>query len=388
MKKRLLGAGVVLLTFCLLAGCGSSKSGQTSSEATTESAMANVPEYKEVVIDHPEEYVKLGQYKGLTVDSISSEVTDQDVENDLESLAESYTEYPEVTDRKDVRKGDFINVDYVCVIDGKENELYSDTDIDIEIGENELLGEGFEDVKLDDQLVGHKVGDTIKVTYSFPKDYDDAEVAGKNCEQTITIKKISEKKVPEINDAFIQENTDYNTVDEYKKAKKTELEEAAKEEADQTAKENLWNAILENAEIIKDFPEDMTSQEKDNLIASQAETAEAYGVSVEELFSTYYGMNLEDAAVDNLKYECVIKLLQKELNIEVSDQEVADYVDELVKSEGYESKEALYEAGLTDESVVYSLTYDKISDALLAESKINIVEAPETEYGMEDLFTE
>ncbi len=376
------------MTFCLLAGCGSSKSGQTSSEATTESAMANVPEYKEVVIDHPEEYVKLGQYKGLTVDSISSEVTDQDVENDLESLAESYTEYPEVTDRKDVRKGDFINVDYVCVIDGKENELYSDTDIDIEIGENELLGEGFEDVKLDDQLVGHKVGDTIKVTYSFPKDYDDAEVAGKNCEQTITIKKISEKKVPEINDAFIQENTDYNTVDEYKKAKKTELEEAAKEEADQTAKENLWNAILENAEIIKDFPEDMTSQEKDNLIASQAETAEAYGVSVEELFSTYYGMNLEDAAVDNLKYECVIKLLQKELNIEVSDQEVADYVDELVKSEGYESKEALYEAGLTDESVVYSLTYDKISDALLAESKINIVEAPETEYGMEDLFTE
>lgn len=376
------------MTFCMLAGCGSSKTGQQSSEATTESAVANVPEYKEVVIEHPEEYVKLGQYTGLTVDSVSSEITDKDVESDLESLAESYTEYPEVTDRKDVRKGDYVNVDYVCVIDGKENELYSDTDIDIEIGQNELLGEDFEDVDLDGQLVGHKIGDTVKVTYSFPKDYDDAEVAGKPCEQTITIKKISEKAVPEINDAFIQENTDYNTVDEYKKAKKTELEEAAKEQADQTAKENLWNAILENAEVIKDFPEDMLNQEKDNLIASQAETAEAYGVTVDELFSTYYGMSLDDAAKEDLKYECVVKLLEKELNIQVSDQEVQDFIDELVESEGYESKEALYEAGLTDESVIYSITYDKISDALLAKSKINIVEAPEDEYDMEDLLTE
>ena len=377
MKKRILGACAIALAFCLLVGCGNSKSQQSSSETTTEDILANLPEYKRVVIDNPEEYIKLGQYKGLESEGVSSEVTDKDVEEDLRSLAENYTTYEDVTDRKEVKKGDFVNIDYISVIDGKESDTYSDTDMDIEIGTNELA-EGLEGVDFDAQLLGHKVGDNVKVTYTFPDDFYDTDVVGKKCEQTITIKKIQKQIIPEINDAFIKENTDYNTVAEYKKAKKAELEEAAKTEADQTARYNLWTAVVANAQQVKDFPEDMISQEKDNLISEQAETAAAYGMEIEDYFNTIYGQSLEDAAKENLKAECVCRLLEKELKIEVTDQDVKKNIDEILQTyDEYSSAQDLYDAGLTDETIRDNIVYEKILDTLLPETKIKIVENPD-----------
>ena len=377
MKKRILGACAIALAFCLLVGCGNSKSQQSTSETTTEDILANLPEYKRVVIDNPEEYIKLGQYKGLEIEGVSSEVTDKDVEEDLRSLAENYTTYEDVTDRKEVKKGDFVNIDYISVIDGKESDTYSDTDMDIEIGTNELA-EGLEGVDFDAQLMGHKVGDSVKVTYTFPDDFYDTDVVGKKCEQTITIKKIQKQIIPEINDAFIKENTDYNTVAEYKKAKKTELEEAAKTEADQTARYNLWTAVVANATQEKDFPEDMISQEKDNLISEQAETAAAYGMEIEDYFNTIYGQSLEDAAKENLKAECVCRLLEKELKIEVTDQDVKKNIDEILQTyDEYSSAQDLYDAGLTDETIRDNIVYEKILDTLLPETKIKIVENPD-----------
>lgn len=374
MKKRILGACAIALAFCLLVGCGNSKSQQSTSETTTEDILANLPEYKRVVIDNPEEYIKLGQYKGLEIEGVSSEVTDKDVEEDLKSLAENYTTYEDVTDRKEVKKGDFVNIDYISVIDGKESETYSDTDMDIEIGTNELA-EGLEGVDFDAQLMGHKVGDSVKVTYTFPDDFYDTDVVGKKCEQTITIKKIQKQIIPEINDAFIKENTDYNTVAEYKKAKKTELEEAAKTEADQTARYNLWTAVVANATQEKDFPEDMISQEKDNLISEQAETAAAYGMEIEDYFNTIYGQSLEDAAKENLKAECVCRLLEKELKIEVTDQDVKKSIDEILQTyDEYSSAQDLYDSGITEETIRDNIVYEKILDTLLPETKIKIVE--------------
>ena len=374
MKKKFLGACAIALAFCLLVGCGNSKSQQSTSETTTEDILANLPEYKRVVIDNPEEYIKLGQYKGLEIEGVSSEVTDKDVEEDLKSLAENYTTYEDVTDRKEIKKGDFVNIDFISVIDGKESDTYSDTDMDIEIGTNELA-EGLEGVDFDAQLMGHKVGDSVKVTYTFPDDFYDTDVVGKKCEQTITIKKIQKQIIPEINDAFIKENTDYNTVAEYKKAKKTELEEAAKTEADQTARYNLWTAVVANAKQEKDFPEDMVSQEKDNLISEQAETAAAYGMKIEDYFNTIYGQSLEDAAKENLKAECVCRLLEKELKIEVTDQDVKKNIDEILQTyDEYSSAQDLYDAGLTEETIRDNIVYEKILDTLLPETKIKIVE--------------
>ena len=222
------------------------------------------------------------------------------------------------------------------------------------------------------------MGDNVKVTYTFPDDFYDTDVVGKKCEQTITIKKIQKQIIPEINDAFIKENTDYNTVAEYKKAKKAELEEAAKTEADQTARYNLWTAVVANAQQVKDFPEDMISQEKDNLISEQAETAAAYGMEIEDYFNTIYGQSLEDAAKENLKAECVCRLLEKELKIEVTDQDVKKNIDEILQTyDEYSSAQDLYDAGLTDETIRDNIVYEKILDTLLPETKIKIVENPD-----------
>ena len=372
--------------FCLLAGCGSSKSEKASSEASTEDLLANLPEYKEVVIDNPEEYIKLGQYKGLTIEGVSSEITDQDVEADVQALIDNYTTYEEVTDRTDVQKGDFVDIDYICVIDGKENDTYSDTGMEVEIGTNELA-EGLENVDFDKALMGHKINDTVKVTYTFPKDFYDPEVAQKKCEQTITIKKISKKVVPELNDAFIKDKTDYNTVDEYRKAKKAELEDAAREEADQTAKQNLMDAIFENSTQLKDFPEDMIAQEQDNIIAENAETAAAYGMTTQSFFDSAYGMSLEEAAKENLKFYCVVSLLQKELKIEVTDQDVQDYINKMIAdSDSFSSADDVYEVGYTDEIIKNNIAFDRITEILLPETKVNIVKSDEEDAGVEQFL--
>src|SRR5699024_5898640 len=119
----------------------------------------------------------------------------------VDLLAQDYAEYKEITDRDTVQENDYINMDYTCTIDGKKSEDYSETDVDTQIGSQEYSVEGAYD--FDAEVTGAKVGDTVTINFTFPEDYDDAEVAGKDCVMEVKINKLEEEILPEITDAFI-----------------------------------------------------------------------------------------------------------------------------------------------------------------------------------------
>ena len=363
VRKNIFIATAVLASICMLGGCATSKSGKKAAEATTETAQVQI-----TPVDlNASEYVKLGQYKGLTIKGASTKVTNQDVEDKVSELAQDYIEYKEITKRDTVQKDDYLNVDYTTTVDGKKSDDYSDSNLDIHLGDGSLNVD--EDVDVDDKLIGAKVGDTVEVEFTFPEDYDDTSMAGKKCVMEISINMIEKEVIPEVNDAFIKKNTEYKTLKQYKKQVRDELISEKKSEAEQTNQETLWNKIMDNATQLKDFSDADIKQELKNIKAENKEMAEYFGMSVSDFIQQYYEMSLEDYAKENLKKQCVQDLLLKENKVEVTDadieKEIKYYIDEL----GYENKKAVLEA-IPEKEIRSELEFTKLMDVLMKNTTI------------------
>ena len=317
IKKKIFIATAVFASICMLGGCATSKSSKKAAEATTEAAQ----QAKATPVKlNASEYVKLGQYKGLTIKGASTKVTDQDVEDQVNELAQDNASYEEIKDRKTVQKDDYLNVDYTTTINGKENSDYSDSNLDMHLGDGNLNVD--ENVDVDEKLIGAKVGDTVTIEFTFPEDYDDSSIAGKKCELAVSINMIEKEVIPEVNDALVKENTDCKTVKEFSEA---------------DIKKEVSNIKIENKEM-----------------------AGYFGMSVSDFIEQYYEMSLEDYAKENLKKQCVQDLLLKENSIEITDadvdEEIQYYIDEL----GYKDKKEVHS----------ELQYTKLMDALMKETTI------------------
>lgn len=364
---------VIVLSTVLFALGGCGNSGDSASEATTQTTEGETAQYETINID-ADEYMELGEYKGLTVESAVVEVTDEEVEEQVELLAQDYCEYKEITDRDTIKKKDYVNMDYTCTIDGQVNEDYSETDVDTQIGDGEYSIEGVYD--LDEQLTGAKVGDTITINFTFPEDYDDTDVAGKDCVLEVTVNKIEEEIIPEITDAFIKENTDCDTVEEYKEQTRQELEDSYKSEVEQNVQDDLWNKIVENCTQKKDFSQEVIEAQEQNLIAENEEWAGYFDMEVEDFIEEYYGMSLEDYAKQTLKNMCVQQLLIKKEGLTVTDEEYQDEIQTYIDDYGYEDENEIMEY-YTEDEIRSDILYNKLMKALL--SYTNVVESTGTD---------
>ena len=365
IKRKIFIATALLASMCMVGGCATSKSGEKAAEATTEAALAT--EQTTPVELNASEYVKLGQYEGLTIKGSSTKVTEQEIEDKIDELADEYTDYKEITSRDTVQKEDYLNIDYATTIDGKENEDYSDSSIDIHLGEGNLNVD--DDVDIDEKLVGSKVGQEVEVEFTFPESYEDTSVAGKKCQMTVTINAIEKEVVPEITDSFIKKNTDCSTLKEYKQQVRKDLISDKKTEAQQNNEDALWTKIMENVTQIKEFSEDAVKQEVKNVKIENKEMAEYFGMSVSDFIEQYYEMSLEDYAKENLKKQCVQDLLLKENSIDITDadvdEEIQYYIDEL----GYKDKKEVLSA-ISEDEIHSELQYTKLMDALMKETTI------------------
>lgn len=363
IKKKFLAAVMIAAAVCVMGGCGNSKKSaeNTAAEATTEAAATTVP-----IEINASEYVKLGDYKGLTIDGASTTVTDDEVEEEINTLLQDYTDYKEIK-RKTVKDGDYVNVDCAAEIDGEENEDYSESDMDILMGEGDL--NVADDVDVDEKVIGAKVGDTVTVDFTFPDDYDDDTVAGKKCTLSISVNAVEKEVVPELTDAFIKENTGVKTVKAYRKQVREELEDTKKTEAEQTNEETLWSKIKENATQIKDFPDDIVQTEISNITVENEDWAEYFGLSLEEYIEQYYEMSLTDYAKDTLKDQCIQDLLVEAEGIEVSDQDIEDEIQTYMDDYGYESKEEILEV-MSEDDIRSDIEYTQLMEKLMKETTV------------------
>ena len=291
--------------------------------------------------NNPDKYIQLGQYKNLNVTRVSTDVTEEDIENELNESIDSYLEPVKVLDRDTVEKGDIVNIDYTGRLNGVAFDGGSAKGFDLTIGSGTFI-DGFED-----GLIGVKTGEEVVLDLTFPDYYPNNEdLAGQLTEFTVKVNSISHK--PEVTDDIVKEATagEYATINDYKVYIKEDLEKSAAQYADSIMYDDLWSMAVDNATVTKDFPEDMLKEKVDKMRQNAQSYAAAYGVDFDTYLSGMMGVTreefdaqIEDYAVTAAKESMVLLAIAKAEGLEVTSDELNKAIDEYVELYQYDSAE-------------------------------------------------
>lgn len=379
MKKiSLVLAAILLLTSFVLAGCSSDdiETNDTTAEETNKDTTAQEVEVYEMKSStyadlDLTQYVKIGPITGLVIPSFSIEVSEEEINEELDALRLEVATEKEVTDRP-LANGDTAILDYVGSMDDMETpDGMTDTDATLVIGSGNFIP-GFED-----GMIGMNIGETRDVHVVFPDPYyNNPDLAGKPATFAVTLKGITEKVLPELSDFFAAAVSDYDTLDELKAQIKTDLEEDKKAKGESLQFEEAWEAVMEGSEVIQ-YPEEIVNNYLENAIASYQSQADYSGfASLEEMLMQYYGMSLEEFNAEMKLYaeaacheEMVLMLVAKEAGIVLMSDEYQAGALKIATEAGMFSVEMLEERYGKD--VIYnSLVYEKGLDYLVANAVI------------------
>lgn len=277
--------------------------------------------FKATVLVKPE--VKLGEYKGLEVEKLDTEVTDEDVDNELKSLQEKQSELV-VKEEGTVAEGDTVVLDFEGFVDGEAFEGGKSENYSLEIGSGSFIP-GFEE-----QLVGLEAGAEKDVEVSFPEEYHAAELAGKPATFKVKIHEIKTKELPELDDEFAKDvDEEAETLEELKASIKARLTESKKNESEQNLRDSLVRQATENAEI--DLPEVMIETEVDRMLQEFEQRLQMQGMNL-ELYFQFSGQD-EDALRNQMKVDAEQRV-RTNLTLEaIAQAEALEADDEAVNEE-------------------------------------------------------
>lgn len=296
------------------------------------------------------DYVKISQWKGFEIEKVEpAEVTEADLQASIESDLTILAEMVEVTDRG-AQMGDQVTVGYVGKIDGVAFGGGTSEEDDVFI-----LGQGSYIDGFQEGIVGHKAGEVFDVAVTFPENYGKDELNGKDAVFTMTLTKVEEQVIPELTDEVAAKlNPNVTTVDEYKAAMKTNLEENYAKDAENEMRSALMNALFEKCEIIE-YPEERVAElqttyeeyfekmAQESFSMSLEEYAEASGATVEELIGGTY----EELAQEQLFYVLPLELIIEVEGLDGSDEAYQAFLEEeaeLLGCETTEEVEEMYES--------------------------------------------
>lgn len=343
MKKKVAVALAGVMTVCALTGCGKVKS-------------------KYLLDVEYSDYVKLCEYKGIEVDKVIFDVSDDEVSEQIEMQMYEYVTYDEITDRG-IESGDYVVLDYEAKLDGKASDDYS--------GEQEeiLVGEGFFYPEVEEALIGMKSGEKKNVELTLTEDFAEEGDEGKTLSLDVTVDEITEENVPEFNDEFVKENTEYDSIEQYNEVTKEELRESKEEEYKNEAVSSIMEYLVENS-TFDGYPEELYTQCEEYFDSENESYAAMYGMEVEE-FLELMGYDEEarkESIQENVNYELVIGAIAQAEGIDCSTDEIKKYVEDNYEDFGYESSEEFFE-DYTEEDVGYQLVYEKVLDLLYDNAK-------------------
>ncbi|MGG2064204.1 trigger factor [Bacillus sp. S14(2024)] len=273
--------------------------------------------------------VKLGEYKGLTVEKVDTTVTDEDVENELKSLQERQAELV-VKEDGIVENGATAVIDFEGFVDGEAFEGGKGENYSLEIGSGTFIP-GFEE-----QLVGLKAGEQKDVEVSFPEEYHAAELAGKPATFKVTVHEIKVKELPALDDEFAKDaNEEVATLDELKAKLRENLEENKKHEAENKLRDEVVEKAAANAEI--EIPEAMIETELDRMVREFEQRLSYQGMNL-ELYYQFTGTDeaklkeqMKEDAAKRVTTNLVLEAIIKAENIEVTEEEVNAEVEKMAE---------------------------------------------------------
>ncbi|MDO5348779.1 MAG: trigger factor [Lachnospiraceae bacterium] len=322
--------------------------------------------YTATVAVKPE--VTLGQYKGVEVEKASEEVTDEDVAAELVKVQDQNSRLVTVEDRA-VEDGDQTVINFEGFVDGAPFEGGKAEDYPLTIGSHSFID------TFEEQLIGKNIGEECQVDVTFPTEYHAENLAGKPATFKVTVKEIKKKELPEINDEFASEVSEFDTLEEYKADLRAKLEEKKKKEAATANEDKVVEAVVNNASM--DIPDPMVDGQVENMVQDYSRRMQSQGISLDQ-YMQFTGMTMDmlkeqmkPQAVRRIQTRLVLEAVVKAENIEVSDEKLDEELQKMAdayKMEVEKLKE--YMGDYEKAQMKQDLAVQAAVDFLVAEAKL------------------
>ncbi|EEG49817.1 trigger factor [Blautia hydrogenotrophica DSM 10507] len=272
--------------------------------------------------------VTLGEYKGVEIKKIEVEVTEEEIEAELKKEQENNSRTIVVEDRA-VESGDIATIDFEGFVDGTPFEGGKGTDYPLTIGSNTFIP-GFED-----QLIGANTGDKLDVNVTFPEEYQAKDLAGKAAVFKCEIKKIEKKELPELDDEFAKDVSEFDTLDEYKADIKKNLTEKKEADAKRQKEDEAVDKAVENASM--EIPEAMIKTQVNQMVDDFSRRMQAQGLSMEQYFQ-FTGMTIDKLmeemkpqALKRIQTRLVLEKIAEVENIQPSEERVEEEIGKMAE---------------------------------------------------------
>lgn len=337
--KRNLGIIALIIIAVFLSGCGK----QTSKYLLD--------------IDYSD-YVTVCDYNNVKATKVTFEVSETDVRQQINQDMYAYVTYEPVTDRG-AKEGDFVNIDYTGVIDGVELAEYTDTARDF------LLGEGYLYKEADEALIGMKPDEekTVSIVLDKTTAKNESEV-GKTLVLTIKLNEISVENLPDYNDAFVQANLGFNSVEAYEASVRAKLEYTKKEQYKNVAVEEIMTYLRENS-VFDTYPQELYDECKENFETINTQYAQQFNMDL-DAYLNLYGIDedqKEQMIISNVNTALIVGAIAQKEEIDCTDDEVEAYYQANYERYGYDNA-ADFKVDYKERQIGYEIIYEKVADLL------------------------
>lgn len=285
--------------------------------------------------------VKLGKYKGVKIEKIETEVTDEEVMEVIDRERKNNAREITIDDRA-VENGDIVTIDYEGFVNGEAFEGGKGDDYDLEIGSHSFID------TFEDQLVGKNIGDDVDVNVTFPEQYHAEELAGKPALFKVKIKGIKANELPELDDEFASEVSEYETVDEYKESVKKQLTETKEKNAKDQKEKAAIEAVIEAAEM--DIPQAMIQTTQRQMMDEFAQRIQSQGLSFEQY------MQFTGASADQM-----MEQIKPQAELRIKSRLVLEAV---VEAEKIEATEEEFDKEMERIAEMYQMEVDKAKEMI------------------------
>lgn len=304
--------------------------------------------------------VQLGDYESIELEKIEYNVTDEMVESELKTTQDMNARMIDAGDRE-VQNGDTLTIDFAGFIDGVQFDGGTAENQQLEVGSNKFIP-GFEE-----QLVGHKKGEEVEVNVAFPEEYYEESLQGKPATFKVTIHDIKTKELPELDDEFAKDVSEFDTLEEYKQDIKAKLEENLKRQEKAELENSVIEKVVEAAEV--DIPEGMINTQVENEVSDFEYRVKMQGLELNKYLeltgSDLEGLKaqLRPVAERRVKADLVLEAIGNKENIEVTEEDIDAELEKLAEQYKQENKEkfiadmkkgdlSFLKAGITNSKVI------------------------------------
>lgn len=310
---------------------------------------------------------ELGKYKGIEIEKIEYNVSDEDIEHELGHMQEHNSRLVSIEDRP-VESGDIATIDFEGFVDGKAFDGGKAEGHELEIGSNTFIP-GFED-----QVIGMKIGEEKDIQVKFPEEYFSKELAGKDATFKVKVHEIKKKELPELDDEFAKDVSEFDTLKELKEDIKQKQQKQNDDKAKYETQDAVIKAVCENIKV--EIPSGMIEMEIDNMFQNMEQRLSYQGLKLEQ-YLQMMGKTKEDMkkeyepqAVEAIKSRLALEAVIKVEKIEPTEEEIDEKLKEMAKNYGKENDEEFLKNENVRKYIKEGLASEKAMDFLVENAKI------------------